>query len=295
MSYKSSRRVFATILLVPSVLVIVGVIVYPLGSSIVTSFHKESLAGGTSTFIGLDNYLRLFTGPFAPLFWEAAGNTLIYALGSTLIATVIGFGLALLLTRPVRGRAFLRSMFLLPWIVPWVSASLLFMWMMDPTWGVLNDILHRVGLIDRFVPWFGSTDTAMPAFIVLNVWKLIPFMMVMIMAGLQSLPVELTDAARIDGASYPKVLRYITVPHLRPVLGAVTLISIIWGFQAFTPFWIVTQGGPQNATTTLSVYLYKQAFYSFDFGMATAIGSVWLLFLVVLSALWIRTLARGDV
>lgn len=289
------RRLFAVLLLVPAVAVIGSVILYPLLAAVWMSVHQVQLAGGASPFVGLRNYQTLFTDPvLAPAFWSAVGNTFYYTLGSTLAAFLIGSVAALLLHGRLKARGFFRGMFMLPWVIPWVSTSLLFMWMFDPTWGIINDLLERLHIVPRYVAWFGQAQTVMPAFIVMNVWKLVPFMTVMLMAGLQSLSGEQVEAAHIDGARYHQLLRHIIFPHLRPVIAAVTLISIIWGFQAFTPMWIITQGGPEGATTTLAIFLYKEAFENFDFGIATAIGTVWLIFLIIFSFIWIRLIARNP-
>lgn len=289
MTTSTRSKIFAALLLLPSLLVLAVVVFYPLGYSIWMSFYDVRLAGLQATFVGMRNYVNLFTSPVvAPYFWEAFRNTLWFTIGSTLLATSLGVLVALILNTAFAGRALFRGLFLLPWLVPWVSASLLFMWMADPTWGVFNYVLKTLGIIAANVPWFGQTDTVLLGFIALNVWKLTPFMIIMVLAGLQSLPGELLAAARIDGANYLQLLRYIILPHLRSVLGSVTLISIIWNFQLFTPMWIISGGGPQNASTTLSIFQYKKAFYDFDFGLATSIGTVWLVFLVALSIVWVR-------
>jgi multiple sugar transport system permease protein len=295
-SYNLRRKLIAYLMLVPAVFTVSFVFIYPLFNSILTSFHNENLLNPSlQGFVGLKNYIQLFSNKMvAPIFWTAAGNTFYYTLVSTLVALIIGLIIALLVNRPIYGRTFFRSLLLFPWIIPWMSTALLWMWIMDPQWGVLNDVLMRLGFIENYIQWFGSPHTAMLAFIIMNIWKLTPFMFISLLTSLQSLSSEIVESARIDGAAGINVFRYIVLPHLRPTIAGTVLIAIIWAFQAFTPIWIITQGGPLNATTTLSVFLYKKAFYEFDFGMATTIGTVWLIFLILFSFVWLRIVSPKE-
>jgi multiple sugar transport system permease protein len=290
-NYNVRRLIFAYALIAPALIVILFVVAYPLLNSIWLSFHDANMLKSLTEqpFVGLRNYITVFSGPpLTPVFLEALLNTLKLTFSSVFLSFVIGFALALLLNQSVLGRGLWRGALLMPWLVPWVSTSLLWMWIMDPQWGVVNVVLKGLGLTDAFLKWFGDPTLAMPAMIVMNVWKLYPFVMVMMLAGLQTLSEELLDAARIDGANRVQVFMHILIPHLRNVIVIVTLVPIIWGFQLFTPIWLITQGGPITSTTTLSILLYKKAFYEFDFGMATTIGTLWLIFLIVFSVVYTK-------
>ena len=289
------RLVLGYALLVPAFGVILFTVAYPLGNSIWTSFHEANFLKSITArpFVGLRNYLTVFSDPsFTPIFREAVTNSFYLTFTSVAISFFVGFGIALLLHQNIMARGIWRSALIMPWLVPWVSTSLLWMWIMDPQWGVFNVLLRSLGLIDKFLKWFGDPRLAMPTMMAMNVWKLYPFVMVMLLAGLQTISVDLLDAARIDGANRAQIMRFVILPHLRSVIVVVTLMPIIWGFQIFTPIWLITQGGPINVTTTLAILTYKKAFYEFDFGMATTVGTLWLLFLILFSIAWTKLIGE---
>jgi multiple sugar transport system permease protein len=151
-----------------------------------------------------------------------------------------------------------------------------------------------LGIIDEMLDWYTSPRLALPALMAVNIWRSFPYMMVMLLAGLQTVPDELYDAAKIDGAGWLGRLRYITLPSMRGITTIVTLVSIIWNFQQFTTIYIPTKGGPATVTTTLAINLYKTAFYAFDHGKAAAMGTLWLLFLLVFSAVYLRVLSGRE-
>ena len=295
--YRTRNMLFAYLLILPALMVILFVVASPLVSSVWLSFHEANMLKSLTEqpFIGLRNYIRVFSDPtFTPVFFQAVLNTFYLTFVSVFLSFILGFAIALLLNQRIWARGLWRGSLLMPWLVPWVSTSLLWMWIMDPQWGVINVILKGLGLTDKFLKWFGDPALAMPAMMAMNIWKLYPFVMVMLLAGLQTISEELLDAAKIDGANRFQVFVHVIVPHLRNVIVIVTLVPIIWGFQLFTPIWLITQGGPINATTTLSILLYKKAFYEFDFGMATTIGTLWLLFLIAFSVIYTKLVGERE-
>jgi multiple sugar transport system permease protein len=293
MSYKTKDRILGICLLIPAFVVIGLVVGFPLFYSIRLSFYEKILTQPKEIlpFVGFNNYLAVIKDP---VFQESWVNTFVYVFVSALAAFLIGFSLALLLNRPMLGRAAFRSLFLVPWLVPSVAAALLWQLLLSPNYGGVNLALQQLGLLNELPAWFGSMRLAMPSVILINVWRTFPFMMVMLLAGLQTVPLELVDAAKIDGANYIKLLQYVIIPYIRTIITIVTLVSIIWNFQQFTIIWVPTKGGPANATTTLAIELYKTAFESFDFGKSTAMGTLWLLFLIVFSALYVRIFAGKE-
>ncbi len=306
MTYSQRRIRTAILLLLPAFLAMMGTIVFPLLNGIRLSFYKYSLTNPEAgeRFFGVRNFQRLLTikgvqfkdvFPFIKvrfadkLFWESLGHTLVYAFGVMIISFVIGFALALLLNRDIKFRGAFRTLFFIPWVVPSVVISLLGMWMFNQSYGVINYLLQAVGLIDEFLPWLQRTDLAMWTVIIVTVWKTFPFMMIMLLSGLQTIPKEQIEAALIDGANRFQVFRHVTLPNLREIIMIVTLLDIIWEFQDFTFIWILTKGGPVNATTTWPIYVYRTAFKTYEVGYASAIGALWLIALAIFSVFYVRT------
>jgi multiple sugar transport system permease protein len=175
-------------------------------------------------------------------------------------------------------------------VVPGVIVALLTLYMFNGGVGIINYTLKTLGLIDEFIPWFGSTRLALPALIIANVWNQTPFYMLMLLAGLQVRPDDLMEAAKIDGAGTWARFRYVTLPHLKGIIMIVTALMVIWNFNNFDLIWTTTQGGPVNATMVLSVYTYRQAFLSFRLGYASAIAVVWLLGLIACLYFYIKAM-----
>jgi len=228
------------------------------------------------------------------LFWESLGHTLVYAFGVMIISFVIGFALALLLNRKIRFRGIFRTLFFIPWVVPSVVISLLGMWMFNQSYGVINYLLQALGLIKEFLPWLQRTNLAMWTVIIVTVWKTFPFMMIMLLSGLQTIPREQVEAALIDGANRLQVFRHVTLPNLQEIIMIVTLLDIIWEFQDFTFIWILTKGGPVNATTTWPIYVYRTAFKTYEVGYASAIGTLWLIALAIFSVFYVRIVGARE-
>jgi multiple sugar transport system permease protein len=185
-------------------------------------------------------------------------------------------------------RSFFRGLALIPWVVPGVVVALLFLYMFNAQAGIVDYVLVKLGIIHTFVDWFGSTHDALGAEIVANIWNQIPFYMLMVLAGLQTVPEDQYEAARIDGASVVSRFFYVTLPNIRGVLVIVSSLMVIWNFNSFDTIWATTQGGPIDATTTLSVLVYRTAFDSLNLGYAAAIGFVWLIILLLFSVFYIR-------
>ncbi|MCZ7545536.1 MAG: sugar ABC transporter permease [Anaerolineae bacterium] len=181
----------------------------------------------------------------------------------------------------------------MPWVVPSVVAALCWRWIYAGEYGILNHMLQQVGLIQRPLQWLSTPDLAMPAVIAVGIWKWVPFMAVVMLAGLQSIPKELYEAAEVDGANIVQRFRQITMPHVRNLSLIATLLSFIWTFNHFDIVYVMTKGGPANATHLLSTYSYLSAFAYFDIGYAAAMAVVMLVALTVLAVPYLR-LMRGE-
>jgi multiple sugar transport system permease protein len=292
-SYKIREKILAIALILPAFIVIGLVVGYPLVYTIRLSFFEKILTQpkDVAPFVGLRNYIAVIGNPGYRESWILSFK---YVFISTALSFLIGFALALLLNRRLKGRAFIRSLFLVPWLVPSTVTATLSRLLYSPQFGGINLVLFQLGIIDEMLDWYTSPRLALPALMAVNIWRSFPYMMVMLLAGLQTVPDELYDAAKIDGAGWLGRLRYITLPSMRGITTIVTLVSIIWNFQQFTTIYIPTKGGPATVTTTLAINLYKTAFYAFDHGKAAAMGTLWLLFLLVFSAVYLRVLSGRE-
>jgi multiple sugar transport system permease protein len=248
-------------------------------------YNTHLMLPGQQKFIGLRNFTQLFADP---VFITSVINTLIFTAASVGGGFSLGFGLALLFNERLPFRNILRGLALIPWVVPGVIVALLTLYMFNGEVGIINYTLKTLGLIDQFIPWFGSTEHALLAIIIANIWNQTPFYMVMLLAGLQLRPDDLMEAAKIDGAGTWARFRYVTLPHLKGIIMIVTALMIIWNFNNFDLIWTTTQGGPVNATMVLSVYTYRQAFLNFRLGYASAIAVLWLLGLIAFLYFYIK-------
>jgi multiple sugar transport system permease protein len=276
--------------LVPAALCMLATVVVPIGMAIKMSLYNDILYKPQDyRFIGLGNYLRLADDP---VFWLTLWNSFVWVFGSVVLQFVAGFAAALLLHQAFRGRALVRTLTLLPWIIPGVVVGLIWQWLYQPNYGVINDLLIRAGLLHERIAWLSSPDLAMGAVVLTNVWRGIPFFAIMLLAGLQSIPGELYEAAHVDGAGVLDRFRHITLPMLRPIIVVATATRIIWTFNYADLIFVMTGGGPANATQITSTYTLLQAYSSLDFGYAGALSVVLLLVMLAFTAAYLR-ITRG--
>ncbi len=269
---------FALLLVLPALVLFALIIVYPLVNSMYIGLLDKSLVIPGSEFVGLENVRKVFQRDLGLLL----KNTLIFTIWATLLPFVFGFGVALILNNAIKGQAFWRGAFLLPWLIPGVIVSFLWLWIFNANYGVLNGLLRSMGIIDSNINWLGSRTMAMTAVIIAKSWQTFPWIMVMMLAGLQTVPRDLVEAAAIDGAGRWKTFRNVTIPQLRGIASVVLLLSFIWNFQHFENIYVMTGGGPAKATTTFSIAVYQTAFQAFDLGRAGAIGIWWMALLSLL-------------
>ncbi|HEY8454785.1 MAG TPA: sugar ABC transporter permease [Actinopolymorphaceae bacterium] len=285
-----SDGAFAVLLVLPGLALLAAVVMYPLITALVTAFFEQSLVRPGRTFVGLANIQQVLAGEFGRIL----GQTVVFTLGSTIAPFVVGFGLALALNTAIGLQRILRGVLLIPWLVPGVVVSFLWMWMFNANYGVVNGILQAVGVIDEPRAWLASPTTAMLAIIVAKTWASFPWMMVMLLAGLQAVPHELHEAAMVDGAGAVRRFFAITVPHLAGIIGVVLLLEFIWNFQHFDIIYVLTGGGPAGSTHTFSTTVYETAFRGFDLGKAGAWGLVWMAILSVFVVAYVRFSERGE-
>jgi len=265
------------------------VVGYPVVYTLVLSLQDYNLlAVEPARFVGAENYERLVRDP---TFWQSLGHTATYTFGSVAIAVLLGLTLALL-TETLGGQRtrFLRTLLLTPWAVPFVVVAFLFRYMYLQNGGVINALLLSSGLISEPISWLNVSSLAMPAVIVANVWAMTPFFFLLLTAALAGIPVEVIESARIDRARTWSLIFHIKLPFLRNAILISSLLMIIANFNDFAKIWAMTQGGPGYSTTTLVIYVYRQAFENFAFGYASAIGVVWLALLLVFALAYLRAL-----
>jgi multiple sugar transport system permease protein len=283
---------FAAILLLPAVAILTLVIFYPLVQALLLSLKDATLLNASvAPFTGLDNY-KLLLGD--EVFWTALKNTFVLTTISIAGSLALGMSLALVLNENLPFRNLFRGIALIPWVVPGVVVALLTLYMFNSQVGIIDYVLVKLGVTGQFIDWFGSTKNALWAIILANIWNQTPFYMLMILAGLQTVPEDEYDAAKVDGANVLQRFRYVTVPNIGGVLAIVIALQVIWNFNNFDLIWATTEGGPVNATTTLTVHVYRMAFKSLDLGYAAAIGVVMLVALLLFSVFYVRAMERGE-
>ncbi len=282
---------FATVLLLPVFVIMMLTIIAPLVSAIALSFSDYSLMDPDRSWNQFRNYTKLLG---SSEFYHSFGITLTYVAAAVTIDLLLGLLTAVLLNRNIRMRSILRSLFMIPWAIPTIVTALIFLWIYQPDYGVLNYMMTRSGLMSENVSWLQSMDWALAAITVVAVFRQTPLVSVMLLAGLQNIPASLYEAARIDGASGWKMFLHVTLPLLKPVITSVTLIMIVNNFQMFTLFFTLTNGGPAGSTTSLAILTYETAFSRYELGKGSAIGVIWLILLFVFSVLFTRYMNRNS-
>jgi len=289
---RNGDRLFGYTLLLPALALLSLVILYPLADGVRISLMRMKLTSTAEPrYIGFDNYVRLFQDE---TFWETTRTTATWTVANVVAQMLLGLGLALLLNEQLKARGLFRSIALIPYIVPSVCAALIWRWMYDGSSGIINAGLKNLGIIDEYRPWLGDVNTALPAVIIESVWKGTPFVMLMLLAGLQTISPEFYEAGAIDGANAWQRLRDITLPFLRPTIAVATILTTVYTVNNFNAIWLMTQGGPLGSTEILFTSAYKMAFERFDFGMAAAMSVVLFGILAILGAIYIFLVERQE-
>lgn len=258
------------LLLVPVFLALCLVSVYPILNGLWLSLTNTSLATQEDSFVGLANY-RLLLGD--GMFWNAWRHTVLFTTISTLLETVIGLGMALLLCEDFVGRSAVKATMLVPWAMPTVVTSKMFGWLFDGQNGVVNWLLRSAGLIRQNINWYGSADHALGTIIIADVWKTTPFMALLLLAGLQTVPKSLLEAARMDGSTAWQNFYYVRLPLLLSTLLIAGLFRALDAFRVFDLVYVLTGGGPADSTETLSTLSYKVLFSTLQFGYGSTLST----------------------
>lgn len=288
----SRQHLMGYILLAPAVLLVGLIIVYPLIISIDLSLQAVKLPriGAPRAPFTTANYERLFA---SSEFWMACWVTLKLVVVVTAGSLITGVSTALLVNNRFRGRTLARLAMALPWAVPEVIAVVIFAWIFDSSFGLMSWLLVTLGLSDGMIAWVSTPGAAFWAVAITMIWKGFPFVSIMTLAGLQSIPADFYNAAKVDGANVFQRFRWITLPLLMPVLGVTLVLVVLWVFRDFSIIKVLTEGGPLKSTQTLSIMTYDQAFGFFNFGYASAVGVVTLVICVVASLLMLGRQTRA--
>lgn len=283
---KRRRRIdlLPYLLVLPLAVFLGAILLFPIGRGIFNSFFSiDFLAPEQGKFVAFANYERMVEDPG---FWHAVATTLIYTVLVVMLILLIATGVALLVNRPFKGRTLARGLITLPWAFPEVAAVLLWLWMFNQQYGILGQLAGALHLTNGAAPWLTDPNWAMFSLILMTVWKIFPFYMLVILTALQTIQQELYEAARIDGANPIQSFFHITLPGIMPVFSILTLLVTIFSLQRFTSIWLLTGGGPANATETLSIKVYNAAFRFHDLGYGSTIGVVGLVLSLSVAVLY---------
>jgi multiple sugar transport system permease protein len=282
-----TRRLVPYGYLSPTLLLVVVLMVVPIVMVISYSFRDNVIVQENSVFAGLANYTKVLTDTD---FLVAMKNTAIFISVSTAAHLVLGLGFAMMLNTSLLSgitKAVFRIVYILPWLFTIAVIAVIWRLLFDPS-GVINYVLHTLGLIQQGVDWLGSPSTALWAVTFANIWSGYPFFMISLLAGLQGISADLYEAAAVDGTNWFQRFFYVTLPQLRPVIISMAVLDLIWTSQQFALIWMTTGGGPLHATEVLSTYTYKQAFSEYEFSTASAAAVIVLLLTMVLAFFYVR-------
>ncbi len=276
-------------LMLPILLLTVLVFGYPFVRALSLGFFDISFGDSNREFVGLDNFSDLVADP---TFWSVAGRTLIWTLSNLVVQLSVPVGFAILLNNRLRGVNVARALVLLPWAVPTVPVAVLMRWMLLPRIGIIPQMIRAMGFGD--IHFFGNAMTAMPALVIINSWKFIPFGTLMILSALQTIPIDVYEAAKVDGCGAWNRFRFITFPYIGSMIWFVGFLAFAWNFNTFDLIWLSTAGGPGSATETLPVTIYRTAFRTFRLGEAAAMASFIAVLLVILGYFYFRSFSPKE-
>ncbi|MFH1702475.1 MAG: sugar ABC transporter permease [Nitrospirota bacterium] len=278
-----TRREQGNRFVAPALILLFFITVYPIVYVFYLSLHRKLLIFDISKFIGFENYLFLLKDD---RFWNALMNTSYFTVVSVSFEVVIGLSIAILLNRSFAVKGLVRAIILIPWAIPTVVSAKMWEWIYNTDFGILN---YLIGLK---INWLGSPLLAINAAIFMDVWKTTPFVAILLMAGLQVIPQELYQAAKVDGAGRWAIFRSITLPFLKPVILLVLIFRTLDAFRVFDAIYVLTGGGPANTTETLSIYAYKVFFQTLQFGYGSTLSIVVFLCVGMISLFYIKILSR---
>lgn len=286
-----SYLLIPTVMLLPSLALVAWIIGYPIFDLINMSVHSVNRFGRVGAFIGGANFAELNDDP---IFWASFWRTIIWTVCLTGVTIVVAMPTALILSQNFFGRTVARVIILLPWAVSATMTGIIWRWILNGQYGMLNAILLDLGLVSEPVSFLATGETAFPVAIFIGILAALPLTIIIFLGAFSSLPSDLFDAARIDGAGPFNRMRYIMLPLIRPFINIAIVLNVIYAFNSFAIVWILTQGGPANSTDILVTYLYKVAFQYGKLSEASAMSLIMFGFLLFVSVLYARFAMRGS-
>jgi len=278
--------------ILPALLTVGFVMVLPVLYTIYMSFQEVNVYTNTIKFVLFKQYTKLVNDP---VFFMAVKNTLIWTVGSVVFQFLIGFVIANILNmKVIRYKSTMRILLMVPWVLPSVVSAMVWQWCYHADFGIINEILKSIGLLKESVSWLSSTKTALPATIVVNIWKMVPFVILMTEAALQGVSVEMREAAIVDGANSWQAFRNVTMPQIRPTVNTVILLLTIWTMNAFTFIYILTEGGPAHHSEIISMYIYQNAFKEYNYGRASAASVILLILTGAITMFYNKYIIGGE-
>jgi multiple sugar transport system permease protein len=277
---------FPAVWLLPAILPVALLTIYPIGYALWTSLHQVMLLFPGEEWVGLGNYRNVITGEY---FAVALKNSLIFTLFAAPLVVIIGTAAGIFLYRDFFGATALRSIVLLPWVLPGAISAVLWTWVFHPSWGVINSILFKLGLIDNTIDWLTDPNLAFVSIVVAHVWTQIPFTIVLVMAALSAINPETIEASVIDGAKPSQRFAWVVFPQIKSIVVVLLVYNALVAFTSYDLVYAMTGGGPGTATTLLSFQIWKESFSMYDFGAGSAVAFI----VVLISAVLIVAITRA--
>jgi multiple sugar transport system permease protein len=285
---RGRERLIQWLFLVPALAYVVAFFGFPIVKNVLMGFQEyttKTFFTGEAPWVGFSNYVTVISDNLFP---TSLINSLLFTAASIVGQFVIGLGLAVFFKAKFRLNNVLRSLMLLPWLLPLIASSAVWKWILDQDSGVLNQFLMAVHLTAHPIPWISSPDIALLSIIIVNIWLGIPFNVTILYGGLQEIPQEYYEAAALDGATGWKAFRFITWPNLRPVVTVVLVLGVVYTLKVLDIILGLTGGGPANATQTLTTYSYHESFVNFSFGTGAAISNILIVISLIFTAIYLR-------
>lgn len=276
-------------LISPSIIMIAFVFLIPIFYVLYLSLYRYNLLIPGRLFVGFQNYSHLFTSPD---FWNSLKVTFYFTFVAVGVEITLGLLIALLLNQPFKGKAVLRTALVVPWAIPWVVNGIMWKWIYNPSFGALNGLLKQLGLITSYKVWLGKPFLALNMVVIADVWKETPFIAILLLAGLQTIPRTLYEAAEVEGANAVERFWNVTLPLIRPLLFVALTLRTIWALKTFDLIFALTQGGPSEGTSLLNYYIYTTSFSRLNFGYGAAISVVFTIFILIITLFYYKSIFK---
>lgn len=288
---RDKAQLLPYLLVGPLIIWIIVTVFIPLISVVKESFFNTGFVGTKGDFVGMQNYIEVVK---SSNYWSAWGKSLIWILGLMVIQTLFAFAIALLLNKSTRISNIARTWMIIPWIIPTIVVAIFWQWILNSSYGILNHLLISIGLIDKSINFIGDSTWSIYVVIFINAWHWFPFLTIILLAGLAGIPKELYEASSVDGANKIQEFFYITIPSLKNTTFVLGLVGTLWMFNIFDIIQSLTEGGPANATTTVPVLIYQQAFENYRLGSASAISVITAIILILFAVLFVKFASPKD-